>query len=43
MGTLSIAKTVPTLIGNINGMLASVFHSLTIAYAKGNKEEILKI
>ena len=43
MGTLSIAKTVPTLIGNINGMLASVFSpALTIAYAKGNKEEILK-
>lgn len=43
MGTLSIAKTVPTLIGNINGMLASVFSpALTIAYAKGDKEGILK-
>lgn len=43
MGTLSIAKTAPALIGNINGMLASVFApALTIAYAKGDKKEILR-
>ena len=42
MGTLSIAKTVPSLISNINGMLAGVFSpSLTIAYAKGDKNELL--
>lgn len=42
MGILSISKTVPNLIANINGMLASVFApSLTIAYAKGDKKEIL--
>lgn len=43
MGILSLAKTVPTLIGSICGMLAGVFApSITISYAKGNSKELLK-
>lgn len=41
MGTLSLSKTVPTMILSIFAMLASVFSpQLTISYAKGNFEDV---
>lgn len=42
MGTLSLAKTIPLLISNINSLLASVFApELTIAYAKNDRIELI--
>lgn len=41
MGTVSIAKTLPSQILSVFGMLANVFMpQLTISYAKGNYKEI---
>ncbi|AIQ37490.1 hypothetical protein R50345_24380 [Paenibacillus sp. FSL R5-0345] len=41
MGTLSLSKTVPTMILSIFAMLASVFSpQLTISYAKGNYDDV---
>lgn len=43
MGVLSLAKTIPSLISNICGLLAGVFApAITIAYAKGDSKELLK-
>lgn len=44
MGTLSIAKLVPMFITNLMGSIVGVFNpQITIAYAKGNKEELVSI
>jgi len=43
MGVLSLAKTVPTIIRSIVGSVSGVFSpNLTILYAQGKKEELVK-
>ena len=43
MGTLSIAKTVPNYVVSFISTITSVFMpDMTITYAKGNREELLK-
>ncbi len=42
MTTLSLAKIVPTTLSNLMGTMVGVFApSITIAYAKGNKKELM--
>lgn len=44
MAVLSYAKTVPTAISGLMGTIVGVFNpQITIAYAKGNKEELVGI
>lgn len=43
MGTLALAKTIPTLIISLVGVIAGVFvPDFTILYSKGDKKELLK-
>ena len=44
MSLLVFAKTVPTMLSNLMGTMVGVFApSITIAYAKGNKQELLDV
>lgn len=44
MNSLSIAKQIPTMLSSLMGTVVGVFTpSITIAYAKGDKEELLGI
>ena len=43
MGTLSVSKTIPDILGSVSGTLVSAFSpSYTILYAKGKTEELLR-
>ncbi len=43
MSTLAMSKNVPTMLSGLMGTLVGVFApSITIAYAKGNKEELME-